>query len=350
MIAVIDYEVGNLRSVQKAFEYLGGEAVITRDPDVVREASHVVLPGVGAFGDAMAQLVKVRMDRLVMETVEADKPFLGICLGMQLLFEGSDEGGWHSGLGLFPGRVTELPHKVKVPHMGWNNISAYRGENAGGCAGGGAADGENAAGRDAHGSSGTAASPGDSSRGDAGLGTHSNWGMTAPPDAGGKPGGANRGEGVTGQDANGSLAATASQDGAGRGDADLGTCGSSGTAAFSDAGGKPGDANRDADAVLFETPGVQPWVYFVHSFHRALPEVGDPGDWAAAVTEHGVPFISAVRRGCCLGVQFHPEKSGTVGLGMLKRFLALSGRRDSDSASARACLSRPFEMGGGRLC
>ncbi|MDR1206644.1 MAG: imidazole glycerol phosphate synthase subunit HisH, partial [Peptococcaceae bacterium] len=143
MIAVIDYGVGNLRSVQKAFEYLGGEAVITRDPDVVREAAHVVLPGVGAFGDAMAQLVNVKMDRLVVETVEADKPFLGICLGMQLLFEGSGEGGWHSGLGLFPGRVTELPHRVKVPHMGWNDISAYYGGSVGGCPddGGRGADG-----------------------------------------------------------------------------------------------------------------------------------------------------------------------------------------------------------------
>jgi glutamine amidotransferase len=258
MIAVIDYGVGNLRSVQKAFEYLGGEAVITRDPDVVREAAHVVLPGVGAFGDAMAQLVNVKMDRLVVETVEADKPFLGICLGMQLLFEGSDEGGWHSGLGLFPGRVTELPHRVKVPHMGWNDISAYYG----GSAGDGGAGGPDTVGR-------------------------------AEQEADRR-----------------------------RADADGGP----------DTAGRADDGGREADGVLFERPDSRPWVDFVHSFHRALPGAGDPGDWAAAVTEHGVPFISAIRRGNCLGVQFHPEKSGTVGLGMLKRFLTLSGGRHPESA------------------
>ena len=103
MIAIIDYGMGNLRSVQKAFEYLGFEAQITGDPAAVARAERVVLPGVGAFCDAMAQLRAAGMDRAVLDAARAGKPLLGICLGMQMMFEWSEENGRYEGLGLFPG-------------------------------------------------------------------------------------------------------------------------------------------------------------------------------------------------------------------------------------------------------
>ena len=126
MIAIIDYGMGNLRSVQKGLEKSGFMAQVTADPDVVRKADKVVLPGVGAFGDAMANLRQAGMPEIICETVKTGKPFLGICLGLQLLFETSAEGGLHEGLKIFPGQVKLLPPGLKVPHMGWNQIEIQK--------------------------------------------------------------------------------------------------------------------------------------------------------------------------------------------------------------------------------
>lgn len=117
--------MGNLRSVQKAFEKIGAEAVITRDPQAIREADRVVLPGVGAFGNCMANLKKYKLIDPIRESIEAKKPFLGICLGLQLLFEEGEEFGTHPGLGVLKGKVVrfKLPKKFKIPHMGWNRIT-----------------------------------------------------------------------------------------------------------------------------------------------------------------------------------------------------------------------------------
>ena len=124
MIAIIDYGMGNLRSVQKAFEYLGFEAQITDDPACIAGASHVVLPGVGAFCDAMARLKETGLDQAVMASAAAGKPLLGVCLGMQMMFEHSEENGLYDGLGLFPGTITRLEDRgLKIPHMGWNTLS-----------------------------------------------------------------------------------------------------------------------------------------------------------------------------------------------------------------------------------
>jgi len=123
MIAIVDYGVGNLRSVQKALERVGARAVVTSDPAVLDAAQGVVLPGVGAFGDGMAQLRARQLVEPVLRQVERDKPLLGICLGMQLLFEESEEMGLHQGLGLLPGRVVRFPESdLKVPHIGWNQL------------------------------------------------------------------------------------------------------------------------------------------------------------------------------------------------------------------------------------
>ena len=123
MIAIIDYGMGNLRSVQKAFEFLGFEAVITDDPAVIAAADHVVLPGVGAFCDAMARLRETGLDRAVIATAESGKPLLGICLGMQMMFEYSRENGFYDGLGLLPATITKFEDRgLKIPHMGWNTL------------------------------------------------------------------------------------------------------------------------------------------------------------------------------------------------------------------------------------
>jgi glutamine amidotransferase len=198
MIAILDYGMGNLRSVQKAFESLGAEARITDSPAEAARASHVVLPGVGAFADAIARLRESGLDGALLRAAEAGKPVLGICLGMQLMFSASEENGHYEGLGLFPGSIARLEAPgLKIPHMGWNTIE-------------------------------TRACP------------------------------------------------------------------------------------------LFDG-GEEQCVYFVHSY-GAL-EISD--EWTAAVCEYGKPFSAAVCRGNVMATQFHPEKSGAVGLRMLRRFAAL---------------------------
>jgi glutamine amidotransferase len=129
MIAIIDYDMGNLRSVEKAFERVGAEAVVTRSPEAIKGASHVVLPGVGAFSECMKKLAGYGLVEPVLRSIESGKPFLGICLGLQLLFEESTEFGLHKGLGIIKGRSVRFPcpmtedgRELKVPHMGWNSI------------------------------------------------------------------------------------------------------------------------------------------------------------------------------------------------------------------------------------
>ncbi|MGN1019869.1 MAG: imidazole glycerol phosphate synthase subunit HisH [Aristaeellaceae bacterium] len=200
MIAIMDYGMGNLRSVQKAFEYLGEQAVITDDPAAAAKASHLVLPGVGAFEDAMARLQRSGLDRALLDAAQAGKPVLGICLGMQMMFEHSEENGFFDGLGLFPGTVTRLTdHGLKIPHMGWNNLSTR-------------------------------------------------------------------------------------------------------------------------DCPLFDA-GDDPCVYFVHSY--CMADVSD--EWTAATCDYGQVFTAAVCRDNVMATQFHPEKSGTAGLKMLRRFAAWKG-------------------------
>ena len=125
MIAIIDYDAGNLKSVSKALEWLGEEAVITRDDQAILSADRVVLPGVGSFGAAMEQLKKYGLDRTIREAVQRQIPFLGICLGLQLLFEGSEESGGVEGLGILEGRILKIPEAdgLKIPHIGWNALT-----------------------------------------------------------------------------------------------------------------------------------------------------------------------------------------------------------------------------------
>lgn len=130
MINIIDYEMGNLRSVEKAFEKLGFAARVSADPKDIATADKVVLPGVGAFRDCINNLREGGFVEPLLAHVEAGKPLLGICVGMQMLFDESEEFGRHQGLGLIPGKVVRFPsgmmegdERLKVPHMGWNNIS-----------------------------------------------------------------------------------------------------------------------------------------------------------------------------------------------------------------------------------
>jgi imidazole glycerol-phosphate synthase subunit HisH len=128
MLAIIDYQMGNLRSVQKGFEKVGHQATITSDPAVLAKADKVVLPGVGAFGDAMAELRRRDLIEPIRKVIDSGKPFLGICLGLQLLFDVGYENGRHEGLGVLRGECVrfELPREYKVPHMGWNGLSIKR--------------------------------------------------------------------------------------------------------------------------------------------------------------------------------------------------------------------------------
>lgn len=123
-LVILDYGIGNLRSVQKAFEKVGVPALITSDPQQVAEAERIVLPGVGAFADCMEKFTAARFREPVLEHIKRDKPFLGICVGMQMLFTTGHENGIHSGLGVFPGDVVRFPTVpgFKVPHMGWNQV------------------------------------------------------------------------------------------------------------------------------------------------------------------------------------------------------------------------------------
>ena len=195
MIAIIDYGMGNLRSVQKALEYVGEVALVTDDINTMEKADKLVLPGVGAFGDAIDTIRKKGIDHIIYDAVDKNKPFLGICLGMQLIFEKSYEYGEHEGLGLIPGEIKLLPDTVKKPHIGWNDLNIK---------------------------------------------------MRSP---------------------------------------------------------------------LFENTGENPYVYFVHSYYL---ETDAPV--VSATTNYGGEIQVAVQKGNIFALQFHPEKSGDVGLEILKNF------------------------------
>ena len=128
MIAIIDYDAGNIKSVEKALQKLGQEVVVTSDADTILQADKVILPGVGAFGDAMANLRCTHLDDVIYQVVEKGTPFLGICLGLQLLFEKSDESEGVEGLGILKGAIRRIPEAegLKIPHMGWNSLDFPR--------------------------------------------------------------------------------------------------------------------------------------------------------------------------------------------------------------------------------
>ena len=135
MIAVIDYGMGNLRSVQKALEFVGAKVIVTHDPDLILNADSVVLPGVGAFKDCIANLNKLKLIDPIRKFIDSGKPFLGICLGLQVLFEESEEYGPVAGLGILPGKVVKFIDAssdakngslIKIPHMGWNEIKVKK--------------------------------------------------------------------------------------------------------------------------------------------------------------------------------------------------------------------------------
>jgi len=124
MIAIIDYDAGNIRSVEKALKTIGQETVVTRDAEMILHADKVILPGVGSFGDAMGKLHDYGLVSVIKKVIEKGTPFLGICLGLQLLFESSEETPGVSGLGILKGKIIKIPEKagLKIPHMGWNSL------------------------------------------------------------------------------------------------------------------------------------------------------------------------------------------------------------------------------------
>ncbi|MCK4309206.1 MAG: imidazole glycerol phosphate synthase subunit HisH [Candidatus Atribacteria bacterium] len=129
MIVIVDYGMGNLKSVQNAFAKVGYKTVITDNPNLIKKAGAIMLPGVGAFRDAIKSLRAKKIDEELIEAVKEGKPFLGICLGMQLLFTFSEEGGRFKGLDIIPGRVKRFPSLVKCPHLGWNKIKFVHNSN-----------------------------------------------------------------------------------------------------------------------------------------------------------------------------------------------------------------------------
>ena len=201
MIAIIDYDAGNIRSVEKAFVSLGEDVTVTRDAEVLQKADKVVLPGVGNFGDCMQNLERFGLVPVIREIASGGKPFLGICVGLQLLFEESEESPGVKGLGILKGRILRIPERenLKIPHMGWNSIHLIR------------------------------------------------------------------------------------QNGSGR---------------------------------LFRGIPEQSYVYFVHSYYLKAADEGI----VTATTEYGVTIHASVEKGNLFACQFHPEKSSTVGLQILKNF------------------------------
>ena len=197
MIAIIDYGAGNLRSVRNAFEKIGAEYELVRDADCLQRAAKIVLPGVGHFGQMMRALDALALREEIKERIADGIPFLGVCLGLQALFDASEESPDTPGLGIFTGRVERFPAEARVPHMGWNNLEAV----------------------------------------------------------------------------------------------------------------KP--------SRLFQNNATEQYVYFAHSYY--VPVCSE----AAMVCNYSRPFTATLESGNCFGVQFHPEKSGVVGLEMVRRFAEL---------------------------
>lgn len=203
MIAIVDYDAGNLKSVEKALTYLGEESIVTRDIGELQRADRVILPGVGAFGLAMEQLKRYELDKVIREICEKGTPFLGICLGLQLLFDGSEESRGVEGLGILSGDILKIPNgeRLKIPHIGWNSL------------------------RFPH------------------------------------------------------------------------------------------------EGRLFAGLQEETYVYFVHSYYLKAKDE----EIVKATTEYGVTIHASVEKENVFACQFHPEKSSTVGLQMLKRFAAIPG-------------------------
>jgi len=203
MIAIIDYGVGNLFSLSCSIKAAGGEAVVTGDPEVIIKADKLILPGVGAFGDAAAKLFESGLDKVIIEEIEKGKPLMGICLGMQLLFDEGHEYGIHKGLGLIPGKVVSMegriPEGLNIPHIGWNGLNF-----------------------------------------------------------------------------------------------------------------------TEHKSPIFKSLKEGDCVYFVHSFYGI-----DCEESTTATAEYGIPLTASVQKGNIYGCQFHPEKSGKVGLSILKAFCEL---------------------------
>ncbi|MBU3811861.1 MAG: imidazole glycerol phosphate synthase subunit HisH [Candidatus Niameybacter stercoravium] len=198
MIAIIDYDMGNLRNVQKALQNIGAESIITKDPVEIYEADKIILPGVGAFKDAIYTINHSGLRTVLDESVAFGKPFLGICLGMQLLFDRSYENGTYEGLGYIPGEIVKLDVLLKVPHVGWNTLEITK------------------------------------------------------------------------------------------------------------------------EMPLFSGIKQESYVHFVHSYHMKGSE-----QYISAYTQYGERFGVAVQKDNLYGMQFHPEKSGEVGLKILKNFVRL---------------------------
>jgi imidazole glycerol-phosphate synthase subunit HisH len=213
MIAIVDYGAGNLNSVKKAFDHLGAGVTITGQSSTIDAAEKIVLPGVGHFSALSALNVAGLRDTLL-KSIVAGKPFLGICLGMQWLFDGSEEAPDVPGAGLFPGRCRQFPAKVKSPHVGWNNLALS-----------GASESE-----------------------------HSEYRESGD-----------------------------------------------------------GKSRPEKSRLLWHLPSG-PFVYFTHSFYAPVIQP------TSAITDYGLPFSAAIERDNIFGVQFHPEKSGTAGLLILKNF------------------------------
>lgn len=202
MIAIIDYGAGNIQSVYKALKFIGADCKVTSDKDEILNADGAILPGVGSFGDAMDTMTKRGIEDTIIEYTKSGKPFLGICLGLQLLFPESEETPGVKGLDIFKGTITKIPNQnrtLKIPHMGWNNISI-----------------------------------------------------------------------------------------------------------------------KQKNGIFKDIEG-EPYVYFVHSFYLKAQDK----DIVAATTQYGVEIDAAVQKGNIIATQFHPEKSGEVGLKMLKNFVEM---------------------------
>lgn len=202
MIAIIDYGAGNIQSVYKALKFIGADCKVTSDKDEILNADGAILPGVGSFGDAMDTMTKRGIKDTIIEYTKSGKPFLGICLGLQLLFPESEETPGVKGLDIFKGTITKIPNQnrtLKIPHMGWNNISI-----------------------------------------------------------------------------------------------------------------------KQKNGIFKDIEG-EPYVYFVHSFYLKAQDK----DIVAATTQYGVEIDAAVQKGNIIATQFHPEKSGDVGLKMLKNFVEM---------------------------
>ena len=281
MIAVVDYQKGNLKSVERGLIAAGGEALITADASEIARADAIVLPGVGAFADAAATMCELGQMEAIRDRVRAGVPFLGICLGEHLMFEhgveGAPEGNPACGLGLLPGTVVAMPRcdaqgkAFKVPHVGWNTIEIPA------CSGGAA------------------------------VPPRGEGGGNAVLSSGGAGGGAARSSAAKrGLFEHGAFPGSAPQVGS--------------ELAFPDSTPQPG-SNLAFACPLFDGIAPGEYFYFTHSY------IAPTGSHTIAETTHSVRFTSAVQFGeCAFGVQFHPEKSSDAGARVLANFVTIAAR------------------------